>query len=66
MAVKRLLTVKQKEVLANVKASFINGLTVSQIDTYINNQITDLISAKAYLKKLSKVVLYLLKKTNLQ
>lgn len=66
MGVKRLTTDKQREAIGVIKVSFINGLTVEQIDNYIDNNITDLVSAKAFLKKLSKVVLYLLKHSNLQ
>ena len=36
-------------------------LTFDQLDTYVNNNVTDLASAKAYLKKLSKVVLGMIK-----
>ena len=64
--IKRLTSDKQREAIGVVKASFIDGLTVEQINTYIDNNVVDLNSAKAFLKKLSKVVLYLLKHSNLQ
>ncbi len=63
---KRLISSKQRDAIKTVRESFINGLTKAQVDTYIDNNVTDLPSAKAYLKKISKVLLYLLKHTNLQ
>lgn len=63
--VKRLKNDKQREALKEIKTSFINGLTLTQVENEIDN-ITDLSSAKSYLKKLSKVVFYLLKNSNLQ
>lgn len=47
-----------------LKLSDIANLTYAQLNTYINNHVTDLASAKAYLKTLSKVVLALLKYLN--
>lgn len=44
--------------------SEISHITYAQLDTYIQNNITDLASAKTYLKKLSRVVLALVKKYN--
>ena len=64
--IKGLRSNKQKEAIGVVKSSFINGLTAEQINTYIDNNVTNLAEAKAYLKKISKVILYLLKHTNLQ
>lgn len=66
MPPKRILSSKQRDALKEIRTSFINGLTVDQINTYIDNQITDLASARAFLKKLSKVVLYILRHSNLQ
>ncbi len=63
---KRLISQKQRDAIKTVRESFIDGLTKEQVDTYIDNNVTDLASAKAYLKKLSKIVLYILKQTNLQ
>lgn len=40
-----------------LKSSAITGITYAQLDTYIDNNVTDLASAKVYLKKLSKIVL---------
>lgn len=45
----------------NIDLSGIKDITYAQLDTYINNHVTDMASAKAYLKKLSKVVLAMLK-----
>jgi len=43
------------------RRSEIANLTYNQIDKYVENNVTDLPSAKAYLKKLSKVVLGVIK-----
>ncbi len=64
--IKKLKSDKQKEAIAKIKSSFLNGLTIEQINNHIDNNIIDLASAKAFLKKLSKVVLYILKHSNLQ
>ena len=63
---KRLISQKQRDAIRTVRESFINKLSPAQVDTYIDNNVVDLPSAKAYLKKLSKIVLYILKQTNLQ
>ena len=63
---KHLRSDKQIEAISNIKSSFIDKLTKEQIDNYIDNNITDLSSAKAYLKKLSKVVLWILKSNSIQ
>jgi len=47
-----------------INLSDISKLTFNQLDTYIDNNVTDLASAKLYLKKLSKVVLAMLKRQN--
>lgn len=41
--------------------SDISGMTYAQLDTYIDNNVTNLAEAKQYLKKLSKVVLAIVK-----
>lgn len=56
------LTGSQKEAF---KASQLYGLTQEQLATYIDNNITTLASAKEFLKKLSAVVLWLVKQTKL-
>jgi hypothetical protein len=48
--------VKSKQVEVGI---ILENLTYNQIDNYIDNNITDLASAKEFLKKLSKVVLYI-------
>ena len=63
---KRLISQKQREAIKTVRESFINGLTLAQIENYIDNNVTDLTSAKAFLKKISKIILYLLRHSNLQ
>ena len=45
-----------------IDLSSIANLTYNQLDTYIDNNIIDLPSAKIYLKKLSETVLAILKK----
>jgi hypothetical protein len=42
------------------------GLTQAQLEMYIENNVTTLAAAKTYLKKLSAVVLYLVKQTKLE
>ena len=64
--IKKLKSDKQKEAIALIRDSFLNKLTTEQINAYIDNQVVDLASAKAYLKKISKVMLYILRHSNLQ
>jgi len=42
--------------------AILENLTYKKVDAYIENNVTDLATAKGFLKKLSKVVLYLGKK----
>ena len=42
--------------------SMLEEIPYSQVDSYIDNNVTDLESAKAFLKKLAKIVLYSIKK----
>ena len=49
-----------------IQQSPISNITYAQLTTYIDNNVTDLASIKAYLKKLSKVVLAILKYINLK
>ena len=44
----------------------IADMTYAELDTYIQNNVTNLAEAKQYLKKLSKVVLAMLKQQNLE
>ena len=41
--------------------SMLQEIPYSQVDSYIDNHVTSLSSARTYLKKLTKVVLYLVK-----
>lgn len=52
------------EAKSAITLSNIAGMTYAELDTYINNNVTNLAEAKAYLKKLSKVVLAILKYIN--
>ena len=47
-----------------IKLSGMAELTYKQLDTYIDNNVTNLAEAKKYLKNLSKVVLAILKYKN--
>lgn len=51
---------------AKIKLSGIADMTYAELDTYIENNITNLTQTKVYLKKLSKVVLAILKQGNLE
>lgn len=66
MATQRLKSNKQRQALQNIKLSFLNNKTPTQIDQYIEKNINNLNDAKAFLKKLTKIVSYLLKGNNLQ
>jgi len=65
MSIKRLTTEEQRTNTDKIRQSFLSGLTENQIDTYIDNNVTDLTSAKNVLKKLSKIIFYIAKKQNL-
>ena len=58
-------TQKQADARAQIALSDLANKTYSQIATYINNQVTDLASAKVVLKKLALVSLALLKERDL-
>jgi len=47
------------------KLSQLSGMTQAQLETYIDNNVTNLTQAKDYLKKLSAVVLWLVKQSEL-
>ena len=47
------------------KLSALHGLIQEQLATYIDTNVTNLVEAKAFLKKLSAVVLWLVKQTKL-
>jgi hypothetical protein len=46
--------------------SSIHGMTQTQLETYIDSNVTTLASAKEYLKKLSAVTLWLVKQSGLE
>ena len=46
---------------SEIGLSAISEMTYAQLDTYIDNNVTNLAEAKQYLKKLSKVVLAIVK-----
>ena len=54
------------EAKSAIKLSDIASMTYAEMDTYINNNVTNLAEAKAYLKKLSKVVLAILRYSNIK
>jgi len=65
MSIKRLTTLEQRENIKKIKESFLNGLTDQQIENYIDNNVTNLASAKIVLKKLAKIIKYIAKKQGL-
>ena len=44
--------------------SMLEDMPYSRVDTYIDKKVTSLASAKVYLKKLTKIVLYLVKEND--
>ena len=50
-----------EESQAAIKLSNIASMTYDELDTYIENNVTNLAEARVYLKKLSKIVLAILK-----
>ena len=50
---------------ANTRLAEIADMTYAELETYIDNNVTDLSSAKVFLKKLGTVVLALLKRLSL-
>ena len=54
--------VQHNEAKDAIDLSDIAEMTYAQLDTYIDNNVTNLAEAKQYLKKLSKVVLAMLKR----
>lgn len=58
------IAIQYNNAKSKLSISDISHLTFAQLDTYIVNNVTDLTSAKVYLRKLSAVVLALVKKYN--
>lgn len=54
------------EAKSAIRLSNIASMTYAQLDTYIDNNVTNLAEAKTYLKKLSEVVLAILKYLNME
>ena len=60
-----LITINPNPQRESFKLSKLYGLTQTQLENYIDNNVTDLASAKNFLKRLSAVVLWLVKQTKL-
>jgi len=56
---------KTVDAKAQIALSDLANKTYAQIQTYIDNQITDLASAKVVLKKMANIILALLKERDL-
>ena len=53
---------KQADATAEIIASDLANKTYTQVDTYIENNVTDLASAKVVIKKMAKLMLAILKR----
>lgn len=60
------LEINYNAAIEAINNSNLANLMPAQLDSYIQNNVTDLASAKVYLKKLSKVVLAILKYVNIK
>lgn len=60
-----LVTINPNPQRESYKLSALYGLTQEQLATYIENNVTNLVEAKTFLKKLSAVVLWLVKQSRL-
>ena len=60
-----LVTIDPNPQRESYRLSALYGLTQAQLETYIENNVTTLATAKDFLKKLSAVVLWLVKQTKL-
>ena len=56
---------KQTDAKAQIALSDLANKTYAQVQTYIDNQVTDLASAKVVLKKMANVILALRKERDL-
>ena len=56
---------KQTDAKAQIALSDLANKTYAQVQTYIDNQVTDLASAKVVLKKMANIILALLKERDL-
>jgi hypothetical protein len=57
------VALQYKEAKNAIDLSDVSKMTYAQLDTYVNENIKDMASARAYLKKLSKIVLALVKRS---
>ena len=53
---------KQADATAEIIASDLANKTYAQVDTYVENNVTDLASAKVVIKKMAKLMLAILKR----
>ena len=53
---------KQADATAEIIASDLANKTYTQVDTYVENNVTDLASAKVVIKKMAKLMLAILKR----
>lgn len=60
-----LVTINPNPQRKSYKLSQLYGLTQTQLETYINNNVTTLATAREFLKKLGAVVLWLIKQSRL-
>lgn len=56
----------EEELVTEIAASVLNGLTFTQAENYIETNVTDLATAKDVLKKFSKAILILNKKVGVE
>jgi hypothetical protein len=56
----------QTEAANEINLSVLAGKTYAQVDTYMDNHVSDLASAREVLKKLARIVLAIIKKLELE
>ncbi len=56
------VTQRQADAKAEIIASDLANKTYAQVDTYVENNVTDLASAKVVIKKMAKLMLAILKR----
>jgi len=60
-----LITINPNPQKESYKLSQLYGLTHERLDTYIDNNVTDLASAREFVRKMAHVILWLVKQTKL-
>ena len=60
-----LVTIEPNPQKESYKLSQLYGLTHEQLDIYINNNVTDLASAREFVRKMAHIILWLVKQTKL-